>query len=169
MRRMLASVVGVGLAVLLSQFPEYAQQYTQRLGGAVDELRIITEQFDQRASQGGLTRAAALERYNSSNDEFLAGEGSSMTATFQRFDKLSETLARIQNAGPVERFQSLPAYFDSDIGRRTLDNYKPALPVTVEGILYAGAGFALGYVLLSALMKVVMLPFRPRRPVYRRS
>ena len=50
---------GLALGVVLSQFPEYAQQYTQRLGGAVDELRIITEDFD-RAADGG--RADARRR-----------------------------------------------------------------------------------------------------------
>src|SRR5215217_3313323 len=110
MRRMIAGIGGLGLALTLSQFPEYAQQYTQRLGGAVDELRVITEDFDRAALAGGLDRSAALARYNASNDDFLAGRGSSMTATFQRYDKLRETLAQIQNAGPIERFQSLPAY-----------------------------------------------------------
>ena len=79
MRRAVASIGGLGLALALSQFPEYAQQYTQRLGGAVDELRVITEEFDRAASAGGLGRDAALARYNSSNDEFLAGRGTSMT------------------------------------------------------------------------------------------
>ena len=132
MRRAVASIGGLGLALALSQFPEYAQQYTQRLGGAVDELRVITEEFDRAASAGGLGRDAALARYNSSNDEFLAGRGTSMTATFQRFEQLDATLQQIQGANAIERFQSLPAYLDSDIGQRTLANYKPAVPVTIE-------------------------------------
>ena len=49
MRRMIAGIGGLALAIVLSQFPEYAQQYTQRLGGAVDELRVITEDFDRAA------------------------------------------------------------------------------------------------------------------------
>lgn len=168
MRRMIAGIGGVGLAMVLSQFPEYAQQYTQRLGGAVDELRIITEDFDRAAIAGGLDRQAALERYNASNDDFLAGRGTSMTATFQRYEQLSTTLARIEDAGPVERFQALPAYLDTDIGRRTLENYRPAIPVTMEGILYAGAGFVLGYLVLSGLWRFFSLPFKwKRRHVYR--
>jgi hypothetical protein len=163
MRRMIAGVGGLGLALVLSQFPEYAQQYTQRLGGAVDELRVITEDFDRAAAEGGLDRATALGRYEASNDDFLAGRGTSMTATFQRYDQLSTTLARIQNADAIERLQSLPAYLDTDIGRRTLESYKPAVPVTMEGILYAGAGFILGYLVLSGLWRFVTLPFRRRR------
>lgn len=163
MRRMIAGIGGLGLALVLSQFPEYAQQYTQRLGGAVDELRVITEDFDRAAAEGGLDRATALGRYEASNDDFLAGRGTSMTSTFQRYDQLSATLARIQNADAVERLQSLPAYLDTDIGRRTLESYKPAVPVTMEGILYAGGGFILGYLVLSGIWRFVTLPFRRQR------
>lgn len=163
MRRLVAGIGGIGLAAALSQFPEYAQQYTQRLGGAVDELRVITEDFDRAAQSGGLDRTEALERYNASNDQFLAGRGTSMTATFQRYDMLSHTLGEIEGADPVTRFRNLPAYLDTDIGRRTLEAYKPAVPVTMEGILYAGGGFILGYLVLSGLVRFFAMPFR-RRP-----
>ena len=163
MRRIVAGIGGLGLALVLSQFPEYAQQYTQRLGGAVDELRVITEDFDRAAVAGGLDRAAALGRYEASNDDFLAGRGTSMTATFDRYETLSATLVRIEGANAVERFQSLPAYLDSDIGRRTLENYQPAVPVTMEGILYAGGGFILGYLVLSGLWRFAAMPFKRKR------
>src|ERR1041385_2658707 len=101
MRKLIAGIGGVVLAAMLSQFPEYDQQYTQRLGGAVDELRAMTTDFDRAAELGALSRIEAIDRYNASNDEFLAGRGTSMTATFQRYDKLSTTLTQIQNAGPM--------------------------------------------------------------------
>lgn len=163
MRRIIAGIGGLGLALVLSQFPEYAQQYTQRLGGAVDELRVIAEDFDRAAAAGGLDRSAALARYEASNDSFLAGRGTSMSATFRRYDQLSATLTRIEHADPVTRLQSLPAYLDTDIGRRTLESYKPAVPVTMEGILYAGGGFILGYLVLSGLWRIVTLPFKRKR------
>ncbi|MBD8066200.1 DUF2937 family protein [Devosia sp. PTR5] len=166
-RRMVAGIGGIGLAAVLSQFPEYAQQYTQRLGGAVDELRVITTDFDRAAEAGGLDRTQALGRYNASNDEFLAGRGTSMTATFQRFERLSQTLAEIEGADPATRLANLPAYLDSDIGRRTLEAYRPAVPMTVEGVLYAGGGFILGYLLISGLLRFFALPFGRRNRIRR--
>jgi len=160
MRRVIAGIGGLVLAASLSQFPEYAQQYTQRLGGAVDELRVITEDFDRAAEAGGLDRTSALARYNAADDDFLAGRGTSMTATFQRYDMLRSTLTQIEGAGPVERFQSLPAYLDTDIGQRTLENYRPAVPVTMEGIFYAGAGFIIGYLIVSGLWRFAAMPFK---------
>ena len=163
MRRIIASIAGIALAVVLSQFPEYAQQYTQRLGGAVNELRIVTERFDREASDAGLDRQQALARYEASSDQFLAGRGSGEAANFVRYEQLQQTLARIQNADALERFQSLPAYLDSDIGVQTLQNYKPAMPVTVEGILYAGAGFLIGFLLMSGIWRFGALPFKWRQ------
>ena len=62
MRRTLGIVGGLALGLCLSQFPEYAQQYTQRLGGAVDELRIITSEFEVAAREAGLTLEQAIWR-----------------------------------------------------------------------------------------------------------
>jgi len=163
MRRSLSVLGGAGLAFCLSQFPEYAQQYTQRLGGAVDELAVIVADFDHAAAEGGLSREQALVRYTASNDAFLVGRGESMERTLLRYDELRATLAEVQGAGPLQRLRLLPAFLDTDIGGRTLDNFKPAVPVTPEGFLWAGGGFLLGYVLVSALVAFLTLPFRRRR------
>ena len=59
MIRILAMAGGLAGAMALSQFPEFSQQYMQRMAGAVDELRGVVLAFDQSASQAGLTRAEA--------------------------------------------------------------------------------------------------------------
>jgi hypothetical protein len=163
MRRMIALLGGVLLGVVLSQFPEYAQQYTQRLGGAVDELRIITAEFDRAANDAGLSRDAALARYAVADDTFIAGRGRSMEATFIRYGELSATLARIRGANALERAALLPQYLDTEIGARALEAFQPAVPVTLEGFAYAGAGLFLGYAALSGLLRLLVLPFRRRR------
>jgi hypothetical protein len=163
LRRTLATIAGLALAATLSQFPEYAQQYTQRLGGAVDELRVITEDFDRAALESGLTREAALGRYELVSDDFVAGRGKSMRATFNRYDSLRATLAEVQGARGWERFTLLPRYLDSDIGARALADFKPAVPVTFEGLTYAAIGFILGYMVISGLVTLLVLPFRRRR------
>lgn len=163
MRRSLGVAGGLVLGVVLSQFPEYAQQYTQRLGGAVDELRTIVTDFDTAASQAGLSREQALERYAHSPDTFLAGRGVSMSGIFARYTELEANLEELKSAGPLQRLRLLPAYFDSDVGARTLDDFRPAVPVTTEGFAYAAAGFGLGYVIISILYALALLPFRWQR------
>ena len=46
-------------AVSLSQFPEFSQQYLQRLSGAVDELRGLVLAFDATAGAAGPAAGAA--------------------------------------------------------------------------------------------------------------
>ena len=43
-----------------SQFPEFSQQYAQRLGGAVGALSEVVADFDASAVAEGLTRPQAL-------------------------------------------------------------------------------------------------------------
>lgn len=165
MRRTVSVLGGVALAVLFGQFPEYAQQYVQRLGGAVDELRIITAEFDRGAAEAGLSRETALDRYEGVGDSFVAGRGIAMRHTVLRYEQLSASLADIEGKSGLERFSLLPRYFDPEISRRALEAYQPAMPVTIEGFAYAGAGFAIGYLALSGLVRFLMLPFRRRRTV----
>ena len=113
------------------------------------------------------TLAQALARYEHSPDTFLAARGQSMSSTFARYAQLSAALEEIRGAGPVQRLRLLPAFLDTDVGERTLADFKPAVPVTMEGFLYAAAGIFIGYFLFSALFSLLMLPFRwlvrPRR------
>lgn len=163
MRRTLATLGGLGLAVAFSQFPEYAQQYEQRLGGAVNELRIIVADFDNDAQKFGLSREEALRHYGGSGDNFLVARGMSMSRTLARYSELSADLSDLQNAGPLPRLMHLDDYFDNEIGAQALAAYKPAVPVTAEGFMWAIGGFLLGYLLMSALLGFITLPFRWRR------
>jgi hypothetical protein len=166
MRRFVGLAAGILVAAAFGQFPEYAQQYTQRLGGAVDELRVIVANFDAQATQNGFDRAEALRRYEIAGDTFLVAQGTDMARTISRYDDLSAALVELENATPFERLQNLPLYLDTDIGARTLEAYRPAVPVTVEGFAYAAAGLALGYLLASAVFRLFALLFRPRRYKY---
>jgi hypothetical protein len=160
---MLASVAGLGLGIAFSQFPEYAQQYEQRLGGAVDELRTIVADFDRDATRFGLSRPDALKRYEVSPDDFLVARGVSMERTLARYAELSAMLADLQNATPVQRVAHLGDYLDTDIGQRALENFQPAVPVTVEGVAWGLGGWVIGYLVAWPLLGLLTLPFRWRR------
>jgi hypothetical protein len=164
MRRTIAVFGGGALAIVLSQFPEYAQQYTQRLAGAVDELRIIVDDFDRDADAEGMSRTEALSSLQQDEDQFVVRRGDSASRSFARYEELTASLARVRNAGPWERAALLPEFLDSEVGARTLEDFKPAVPVTLEGIAWAGAGFAVGYLIVSALWRFLAMPFRRRYP-----
>ena len=59
--RVLALLGGLAGGASLSQFPEYSQQYIQRLAGAVDELTLFVTEFDADAASVGLSWDEALQ------------------------------------------------------------------------------------------------------------
>lgn len=141
--------------VATSQFPEFEQQYRQRLSGAVTELSKIVDRFDADADQFGLTREDALQRYVASTDSFLNLRGKSMEEIISRFEYLSEHQAKLETAGDLERVWIFTNERDKQLTRDTAQIFEPAVPVTVEGLMFAAGGMALGWILLSLLL----LPF----------
>jgi len=148
--KILALAAGLAGAGALAQFPEASQHYVQRLAGAVDELSIVVADFDRSAQSAGLTRDEALAELSGS--VFLSARNADMTRTIRRFEALSSDLTLLREAGPVERAVLLPARLDTEIGRRALEDFRPALPLTISGAGFAGVGFLGGYGLLALLM-----------------
>ena len=160
--RLLALAAGLAGAGAMAQFPEVSQHYVQRLAGAVDELSVVVADFDRSAHSAGLTRDEALAELSGS--AFLAARNADMTRTITRYEALSSDLTLLRAAGPVERALLLPARLDTEIGRRALEDFRPALPLTASGAGFAGAGFLAGYGLLALLMAGLGRLMR-RRPV----
>ncbi|MHA7876246.1 DUF2937 family protein [Roseivivax sp.] len=139
--RVVALTAGLAGAAGLSQFPEFSQQYQQRLGGAVDELSRVVAEFDADAAAYGLSREAALAQLATGGD-FGAGRAETMRATVARYDRLRADLAALEAAGPFARARMATRLTDREIAARTFQAYKPALPLTPQGLSFALAGFA---------------------------
>lgn len=155
----LPGIVGaVVLGVSMSQFPEFTQQYQQRLGGAVDELRIITQEFDRAAAEQGMTRDDALSAYTGST--FLEVRAYDLAATFVRYDRLSEDLIALENANSIDRLKNFTHMTDRKLVERTWQAYKPAVPVTSEGLTFAAIGGLAGFAGFAGLSRLI---FRRRR------
>lgn len=148
-------------AAASSQFPEYSQQYTQRLGGAVDALTEVVTDFDASAATVGLSREKALAQMTGT--AFLERRRVDMQTTFLRHAQLQEDLAAIQGAGPFMRAYHAARLTDGQIAQAAFAAYKPAVPLTFAGITFAGAGFVAGAGMLSVLLRLATWPFR-RRP-----
>ena len=159
MKKFIILLLAAACGVALSQFPEFAQQYRQRVGGAVDELSKVVTQFDAAASDAGLAREEALKRYAETNDDFLNRRGSDMTATITRFEYLRQHLASLTNAKAYERLWVFAKDRDMELSKATLDDFEPAVPVTAEGLILGGAGLLGGWAIFSFLLS----PFGRRR------
>lgn len=152
-------LLGAGAA---SQFPEFSQQYTQRLGGAVDALSVVVADFDASAKAAGLTRDQALAQMTGS--DFLTHRRADMERTFARHARLSADLAALQAAGPFMRAYYAGHLNDPQIAARAWEAYQPALPITFAGAVFGGSGLIAGLIAMSLLLAVLRLPFRRRPP-----
>ena len=131
-----ALLVGAGA----SQAPEFAQQYRQRLGGAVDELARVVARFDADAAAEGLARNDALRRYEGAADDFLNRRGASVRSDIARLDRLRNHAATLEAAPPTMRPILIAREGDGTIARATFRIYEPALPLTASGATYGLSG-----------------------------
>ena len=156
--RILAMAGGIAGAVAMSQFPAFSQQYVQRLSGAVDELRAVTIAFDTTARVAGLSREEALDRMGSS--DFQTRLRDDMRTRIYRYERLNADYQALAAAAPLERLTRAWRFRDADLARRTWDDFEPAVPVTMDGFVMAGIGFAAGWAFVSLIMGLALRPFR---------
>ncbi|WP_299879868.1 DUF2937 family protein [uncultured Sulfitobacter sp.] len=159
--RALTLAGGLMGAAASSQFPEYSQQYTQRLGGAVDALAEVVADFDASAATVGLSRDEALAQMTGT--AFLDRRRIDMQTTFARHARLQDDLVTIQNAGPFMRAYHASRLTDGQIAQAAFAAYQPALPLNFAGVTFAGAGFVAGAGALGLVLRLLSWPFR-RRP-----
>lgn len=152
---------GLAGALATSQFPEYSQQYLQRLGGAVDALSVVVADFDASAAAADLTRGEALAQMQGT--AFLESRHSDMSRTFERHERLQDDLNAMQGAGPFMRAYHAARLTDGQIAQAAWAAYQPAMPLNFAGLIFAGFGFVVGLLILGTLLRLFAWPFR-RRP-----
>lgn len=127
-------------AVAFSQFPEFIQQYLQRLGGHLDEARRQLAKFTEAAAQSNLTLPQFIDRTSANPDTAVAKLGGVMQDAVDRVNELSFANAAIHDASLWERPFVFLRHVDGEIASATWAIYQPAVPTTAEGLVYALAG-----------------------------
>jgi hypothetical protein len=156
--RILALAGGIAGAVALSQFPEFSQQYVQRLSGAVDELRAVTIAFDTTARVAGMTREEAFDAMG--DGTFQTRLRDDMRTRIYRYERLNADYQALGGAAPLQRLARFYRIRDPELVQRTWNDYQPAVPVTSEGLIAGGIGYAAGWGLIALLIALVLRPFR---------
>lgn len=137
------------LAAALSQFPAFSDQYVQRLGGQVDALTRVVQDFDASATRAGLNRQEALAEL--SGTAFRDAHGQDMARAFTRLDRARADLQMLRLASPIERMALPHRLRDPETLAATWGDFSPAVPLTRAGLIAALIGFLLGW-LLTALL-----------------
>lgn len=140
--KLLDRALCVGGAVIFSQAPEFMQQYLQRLGGHLDEARRQLEQFKKVAAQSGISLEQFIAQTNANPDVAVAKLGGVMSEAGVRVEHLETAQVAIAGASPLGRPFAFLRHVDAEIANATWSFYKPAVPTTVEGLLYALLGMA---------------------------
>ena len=86
-----------------------------------------------------------------------------MSEAGARVQHLETAQAAIAGASPLERPFAFLRHVDAEIANATWDFYKPAVPTTVEGLLYALAGMAVLLGLYYGLIKTPCARLLARR------
>jgi hypothetical protein len=153
--RRLALFFAMIAGVISAQFPEYAQQYRQRLGGALDELNAIVARFDADAAQNGLSEPQGVTHLQQNPDPFVRTRGDQMKDVIARRNKLQDQAQMIANGGNFQRVWALVTQADPTIARRAYQSFEPGVPVTTEGFVSALIGFVIG----GGVIKLLGWPF----------
>lgn len=158
--RALTFAGGIAAAAATSQFPEFSQQYVQRLGGAVDELAQVAADFDNSAQAEGMTRSAALEEMQ--GNAFVERRREDMERTFARLATMRSDLEVLQTGGPFTRAANAVRMRDGDVARATLAAYRPAVPLTFDGLIFACIGLIGGASLIRLVAALLTSSVRRR-------
>lgn len=154
---MAAGAIAAGMAT--SQAPEFTQQYRQRIGGAVDEMKTVIADFDRDAAANGLDRGQALQTYARSNENFLQDRGISMQNAIERLNRLLAQQGFMERLGPLGRPIAVLQSPDTKIVERAWEDFEPAIPITTHGIVWGAMGLFLGWL----MMRLVLWPFGGRK------
>ncbi len=153
-----------GGAAAASQAPAYAQQYVQRLGGAVAELERSVAEYEALAARQGQTLRAWLDSMQGNAP--VAEMKAVILGQIERLAQLKADLAAL-SAGdwsPQALLPHLARFGDLDVQQGTWESFQPGMQFTAAGAMWLGLG-ALAGLLLAALLRGLGRRLAPaRRP-----
>jgi ABC-type transporter Mla subunit MlaD len=99
--------IALAFGALFSQAPEFMNQYHQRIGGAIDELQRITDQFNENARKLGYDRGSALGTMSNDPKPLIQGLARLENENAERLARLKQQQADLANARAIDRFLTI--------------------------------------------------------------
>ena len=151
-------------AILLSQFPASYDQYVQRLGGHLDQARVQVERIDAAARAEQMTRAAYIDVFLTSDRSPVARQGRIMRDQITDLDRLRAAQAALVPARTLTRPVRFARHVDRGLAGATLESFRPGLPLSSDGVIYAAAGALSGLLIAVGGQGALSVLRRRRRP-----
>jgi hypothetical protein len=149
--RMLFAVVSLLPALLLSQGPEFAAQYQQRLGGAIDELAAVVRHFEEDSSRSGYDRQAALQLMTRNPERLVQDLGARMEENIARLDRLQSQQFLFNRGISLSSLVGFAFSYDKPLFDKTWEAYAPGLPLSFLGLFMLIIGWCGSYIALVAI------------------
>lgn len=161
--RILNGLLAAGGAAAAAQFPAFYRQYLQHLTGRLEQASADLAPVVRDAAARGLDLDAYLERARAEGGELTATLVAGYQQAFETLQRLQAAVAALARAGPLERPLAFARHFDPATAESTAAGFSPALPLSAEGVAYAGAGLVAGIALAWAVEQPVRIAARRRR------
>jgi hypothetical protein len=158
---LLSRILAVALAVTAMQLPLYYAQYLQTLAGARQEAALRYDALVREAGALQLSAQDFIIRHESNGDPVFQASGRLHRATLDRFQKLDAAWQALSSATAIDKPRALAQHFDRQLAEAV--DFKPSVPLSLEGAAYALAGIVLAW-LVSSLFGLVLLPRRKAAP-----
>lgn len=139
-------------AATAGQAPAFQAQYRQQLAGRLEQARADLSSLFNDARARGLTPEEFLERARLESGPYtrtLLEDAKQALADHQRLEAAYEAL---RLSDPVNRPFVFLEHLDPQIARSAIAHFQPALPLSLEGLVYAGTGLLIG-VAFAALLE----------------
>jgi hypothetical protein len=154
-------ICSVAGAIVFSQFPQFLQQYSQRLSGHMNELSLQVGLMQQAASQLGLSLQEYTEKFLANGtDPVFEKQGRIIQQLTERYQDLTLAYNSLQNASIYKRPFVFIANLKTDIALDTWNSFQPGIPTTLEGLVYAFVGMLFGITCFYTLRQLLKAIFR---------
>lgn len=139
-------------ALAFLQAPQFFQQYSQRLAGHIDELQFHINAIQQAAGKNGKVLLEYIEKFLQQTDQDFIAQGVMMQTMVERHRDLMNALLALKNATPLSRPYYFAKHFHLNVVEATLKDFQPGLILTLEGMIYAIVGVAIGIFIYHSLL-----------------
>ncbi len=146
-------------AFIGSQFPQFIQQYTQRLAGYVEALEKVVNELHRIASLSHKTLEQYIQKFRDSQDIDFIHQGDFMQETVVRWQEFYQILSELTQAPTVLKLYYFFKDLQLDIAKSTLACFQPGFSLTLEGVGYAAIGMILGWCFYQLALQLIALGY----------
>jgi hypothetical protein len=141
-------------AFMGSQIPEFMQQYTQRLGGHVDELSHLLKMVKQSAALSNKNMETYIQKFMTQGDPDFVHQGEFMSSLLSRWEQLSNSLARVMESSIWAKPYVFFTNVDGEIFTSTAKSFQSGFALTIEGVVYTAFGAIITLLIYHGVIKI---------------